>query len=144
ESAINAESSLTGRNLEPWRALLATAGWLSSGGVRMTRDECGARSELVTRNSTLVTRMMALSVAYQKERPNVEAADLTALVIRALGMILGKITRDAGEVGDICEDGEVYRRTYYLLTSTITAAAQVIAEAHELDMNLEYITSRRT
>ena len=58
-------------------------------------------------------------------------------------MILGKITRDAGEVGDICEDGEVYRRTYYLLTSTITAAAQVIAEAHELDMNLEYITSRR-
>ena len=37
---------------------------------------------------------MALSVAYQQERPNVEAADLTVLVIRALGLVVGKMIRD--------------------------------------------------
>ena len=40
-------------------------------------------------------------MAYQRERPNVEAGDLTVLVIRALGLILGKMVRDDSTVSTI-------------------------------------------
>jgi hypothetical protein len=41
--------------------------------------------------------MCALAEAYQGERPNVEMSDLTALVIRALGLIVGKMAKDERE-----------------------------------------------
>lgn len=60
-------TTLLGRNLEPWRAILAVAEWLTACGV-----------------DGLAARMHALSVAYQAERPDLEPPDLTAWVIRAL------------------------------------------------------------
>jgi hypothetical protein len=60
-------ATLLGRNLEPWRAVLAVAEWLTSCGV-----------------DGLSERMEALAHAYQKERPDLEPPDLTAWVIRAL------------------------------------------------------------
>ena len=60
-------ATLLGCNLEPWRALLAIAQWLT---------DCGVPA--------LYHRMEALAQAYQKERPDLEPADLMALTIRAL------------------------------------------------------------
>jgi hypothetical protein len=87
--------------------------------------------------------MMALSVAYQKERQNVEANDLTALVIRALGMIGGKLIRDEGELGDRGDRGELNRKRYFLLTATITQASQGLAEILEQDITPDEVTSRK-
>jgi len=58
---------LLGRNLEPWRAMLAVAHWLT---------DCGV--------TALASRMEALAQAYQAERPDLEPPDLTSWVIRAL------------------------------------------------------------
>jgi len=68
--------------------------------------------------------MMALSVAYQRERQNVEADDLTSLVIRALGMIVGKLIRDDSDISDVSDSSDVSTKRHVVLTSLITAASQ--------------------
>jgi hypothetical protein len=60
-------TALLGRTLEPWRAILAVAHWLTDTGV-----------------TDLDKRMDALSQTYQDERPDLEPPDLTAWVIKAL------------------------------------------------------------
>ena len=67
EKLTNAAATLTGRNLEPWRAVLAVAAWLEDAGV-----------------NGIWQRMEGLSMAYQKERPELSYADLTLLAVRAL------------------------------------------------------------
>jgi len=67
EARVSGHARLTGRNLEPWLALLSVAYWLDGKGV-----------------SGLHRRMEALSWAYQSERPDFELDDFTVLVIRAL------------------------------------------------------------
>ena len=146
EAAVNDRSTLTGRNLEPWRALLAVAGWLTemtNDELRMTNQERASGSSFVTRHSSLVTRMMALSEAYQAERPNVETADLTGLVIRALGMIVGKMVRDESAVSAIKTVSAVSSKRSYVATNLITAAAQTLVESNEMDISIEHVTSRR-
>ena len=60
-------ASLSGRNLEPWRALLAVALWLQDKGA-----------------SRLFEKLDGLSQTYQKGRAELETPDLTSLVIQAL------------------------------------------------------------
>ena len=60
-------ATLLGRHLEPWRAILAMAQWLT---------DCGV--------TDLYGRIEALSQTYQTERPDLEPANLTAWVIQAL------------------------------------------------------------
>lgn len=91
----------------------------------------------------LLHRMMALSVAYQKERPNVEADDLTAVVIRALGMILGKMIKDDSGISGISDRSGIRNKGYFLPTQLITAAAHAIVEAHEMDIDVDKLTPRR-
>ena len=67
EKAASAKASLTGRNLEPWRGILAVAHWLTAIGAYGLWD-----------------RLERLSVEYQKERVDLELSDLTSLAIRAL------------------------------------------------------------
>ena len=64
ERLVNKESDLTGRNLEPWRAILAVALWLDESGVK-----------------GLSGRMRDLSMGYQSERTDFESGDLTRLVV---------------------------------------------------------------
>jgi hypothetical protein len=59
---------LSGRDLEPWRSILAVALWL--------QEEHGVEE--------LFQRMEELSVVYQTERGDLEARDATRLAIRAL------------------------------------------------------------
>lgn len=67
ENRVNQDATLTGRNLEPWRALLAVALWLDEKGV-----------------AGLWQRMEALSQSYQSERPELETSSLTVSVIQVL------------------------------------------------------------
>jgi hypothetical protein len=122
ESRVNDRAALTGRALEPWRALLATALWLDENGL-----------------SGLWDRMEKLSVGYQEERGDMESGDLTVLVIRALCRVAGCDISDIRDVSDIKGEG----KTWTLKTSQITETAKEIAEELELDVKLEDITSRR-
>ena len=67
EARVNEAATLTGRNLEPWRAILAVALWIEDAGI-----------------PGLYSRMERLSTSYQKERQQLESGDTTALIIRAL------------------------------------------------------------
>jgi len=64
---------LSGRNLEPWRAVLAVALWL--------QERHGADG--------LFDRLEQLSIDYQAERGEMEAADPTRIAILALQRLLG-------------------------------------------------------
>jgi hypothetical protein len=67
ERYVNENASLMGRNLEPWKAILAVAKWLDDKGV-----------------SGLWDRMHALSVKYQDARQELESEDINTLIVRAL------------------------------------------------------------
>ena len=119
EREVNDLSRLAGRNLEPWRAVLAVALWLDRHGVK-----------------GLWPRMDQLSVDYQSERIDLEPGDLTALVIRALVQLVFNDVSDVGDVSDVS-------KVTPLETSRITEAARKVAEDLETDIDPDYITSRR-
>ncbi len=82
-------SRLSGRNLEPWRAVLTVALFLE--------EEHGLKG--------LFTRLEQLSVEYQRRRPGLEQDDLTRLLILAvdeLGKVRGTnpIPFTAGEIAE--------------------------------------------
>lgn len=119
EREVNDLARLAGRNLEPWRAVLAVAIWLDNHGV-----------------DGLWYRMEGLSVDYQRERIDLEPSDLTGLVIRALArLILG----DVRDVKDVCDVPKVT----LLETSRITEAVRKVAEDLESDIDPDFINSRR-
>ena len=60
--------------------------------------------------------MVALSVAYQKERQKVEADEPTSLVIWALGMIVGKLIRDDSDISDVSDSSDVSTKRHFVLT----------------------------
>lgn len=122
EARINQEATLTGRNLEPWRALLSVALWLDENGV-----------------PGLWHRMEKLSRDYQTERQDMESGDLTVLVIRALCRRAGCDVSDLNDVSDVNTEGGRWN----MQTSQITESAKRIAEEQELDIDIESITSRR-
>jgi hypothetical protein len=67
EAYVNADAPLVGRNLEPWRPVLAVAHWLEANGV-----------------TGLYNRMVDLAKAYQTERVQLEFVDHARIVVRAL------------------------------------------------------------
>ena len=58
-----------------------------------------------------------------------------APVVRALGMIVGKLVRDGGDRGDRGNRGDLTKASYFLLTATITQASQRLVELLELTIN---------
>ena len=127
ETWVNDNARLTGRNLEPWRATLAVAKWLDDQGV-----------------AGLWERMERLAVDYQKERPGLEMSDLTGLVIRALGVLIGQQLK-ADEAGRISGVNGVsgMKGAHEFATKSITDAAKKLAEDEEMDIDPEHVSSRR-
>jgi len=118
---VNDHATLTGRNLEPWRASLAVALWLDEHGV-----------------PGLWQRMESLSVAYQSERPDLEAGDLTALVVLALAAACAGLA-DPSNRANLLED-----TVHWILeTSEVTAAAKKIAAETESTLSPDQIDTRR-
>ena len=75
-----------------------------------------------------------------------EMSDLTALVIRALGLVVGKIVKD--ELDDVADvavyaDVAVLSVKRLIATDTITSAAQALIETNELDYDTSQVTTRR-
>jgi hypothetical protein len=64
---IGENAKLSGRPLQPWRAILAISRWLETRGV-----------------AGIFGRMEALSLAYQNERPELETPDTTRILLEAL------------------------------------------------------------
>ena len=119
-------------NRDALRALLAVAAWLDAEGGKGEGDA-----------APLLSRMMALSVAYQRERQNVEGDDLTSLVIRALGMIVGKIVRDDGAVSAVKSISAIKKEIRFIPTVLVTGAAHSLIGAYEIDINPDMVTTRR-
>ena len=124
EADANARASLTGRNLEPFKAILAVAAWL---------EEEGAAG--------LWKRMNDLSVAYQGERQEMESTDLTTLVVRAICKCLVP-TCDVSTFCDVC-DVFLDTQKVFIRTKEITEVAKAIAEEQELGIPEESISDRR-
>jgi hypothetical protein len=119
EAKVNGSSHLAGRNLEPWRALLAVALWL---------DDNGAAG--------LSERMTALSVSYQTERPDLETSDFTLLVIRALvGWAKCQVEPSVPSVGGY--------PTWTFATEDITAKAKELAQDSEGEFDPGKVNSQR-
>jgi hypothetical protein len=64
---VGERARLSGRALQPWRAVLGVALWLEQFGVE-----------------GLYARLEQLAAAYQAERPELEADDLSSMVVKAL------------------------------------------------------------
>jgi hypothetical protein len=127
EAFVNREAKLTGRNLEPWRAVLAVAKWLDGHGA-----------------TGLWRQMEKLAVDYQQERPNLEMSDLTGLVIRAIGVLIGQelTASAAGRVSDVSDVSGI-KGAYPLSTKIITDTAKKIVEGEEMDIDPDHLTTRR-
>ncbi|MCA9942034.1 MAG: DUF3854 domain-containing protein [Anaerolineales bacterium] len=130
EGKINQEARLLGRNLEPWRAVLAMARWLDDKGV-----------------SGLWHRLEQLAIDYQQERPNLELSDYTALTIRALCRLMAtKISAPFG-ISDVYDVSDIRQMMgkgeFVFLTKYITSQAHKVIEDDELDLDTDKITSRK-
>ncbi len=72
-----------------------------------------------------------------------ETSDLTGLVIRAIGALIGQeIKAENGRMSGVKSMSGV-RSTYALLTKHITDTAKKIVEDEEMDLDPDYVTSRR-
>jgi hypothetical protein len=120
DSNIKGLTPLTGRDLEPWRAILALAYWLESKGI-----------------GGLGGRMNRLSVEYQQQRKAVETEDLNALIIRAICRVMGC------EVSELCEGCEGSPKSVFMRTGNIELHALLIQGEMELDIDPSEITSQK-
>lgn len=125
EAKVNRTASLTGRNLEPWRAGLAVAAWLQDKGA-----------------SNLYDRLSRLSVHYQSERQKVSTDDVVVLVIRALCICLDCDVVTLCDLCDVSVDSTSDAKTQ-ILTADIADAARKLIESEELDIDAEKLNSRR-
>jgi hypothetical protein len=129
EARVAEGSHLVGRDLEPWRALLALALWLDDRGVK----GLGALMEQLAR-------------AYQAERSQLEAPDLTRLVIQALVRCAADSSCTPGDCGDRNDRDDVKKkipRALLMTTSQATRGARTVAQEQETDLDSDIVTARR-
>ena len=91
EKTVNARAGLVGRDLEPWRAILAVALWLDDHDTEDKLKHPPSRAEGTAGSpgtpppgTGLWDRLHALSKRYQREKQDLEADNITALVVQAL------------------------------------------------------------
>jgi hypothetical protein len=117
EKWVGKNSTLVGRNLQPWRAILAVARWL---------EEKGEQG--------LFQRIQKLSLEYQKERVELELPDFTRVVIQALG---------GCAISAVCAISAINRKGYFEISvaDVVKEALKVIQE-DDIAINLDKVTSR--
>jgi len=114
---VGKNAKLMARNLQPWRAILAIAKWLEISGIQEIYD-----------------RMENLSQSYQNERPELEIADTTRVVIQALCECAVSAILAKGANKNI--------QVVILQVVDITEAAKKIVEEGDVDLNPQYIVNR--
>jgi hypothetical protein len=118
---VGENAKLVGRNLQPWRAVLAIAIWL---------QHCGVEG--------LYERMENLSLDYQKERPELEIADTTRIVIQALCSCASSAIR-----ANSANSANKYVRQVNVTVADVTAAAKKIIVDEDIDLNTSYVTNKK-
>ncbi len=97
EKAVNEKAHLFGRDLEPWRALLAVALWLdtldTAGTLHRPLDPAWPSIPGMPSTTGLWDRLHALSSRYQQEKRDLEAGNITYLVVLALCACARSATR---------------------------------------------------
>lgn len=129
EQIVNEKATLSGRNLEPWRMIMAVAAWL---------DDVDADHVLTREGLGLWQRMENLSLAYQKERPEIETSDLTIWVIRAI--------RECADCANNAISSIAWRGKSILQISVADIKREVIKllkEEDGEDAHTDWITSHR-
>lgn len=117
---------LSGRNLQPWRALLAVAAWLEDQGM-----------------SGLWNRMDNLSYHYHiKERQELEIPDLTILVVRSM-LEVARTRLDLSGIKDIWDVKHPDSHALMIETQVITEMAVKLVKEEELEFDPERVTARR-
>lgn len=111
DQLVSQHAALSGRNLEPWRALLAVAFFLQDQGI-----------------DGLFERLNQLSVSYQRERTDLETNDLTILTIRALC----QCANDAN-----CANHEETLLSWTFETDEFAKVAAKLAADLEIDLGLD-------
>ena len=120
DAFVSEKAFLSGRDLEPWRGILAIAAWLESKGGKK-----------------LFEKMDAVSKAYKGEREEIDSDNLTILVLKAVQSLMEEKS-DVLTFSDVSpEDTPVHLQTKY-----ITEAAKQIAEDEEMGIDPERINSR--
>jgi len=117
ERIVNQKARLVGRNLEPWRAILAVAMWLEDNGV-----------------AGIWERMEQLSWQYHtEEQPTLQSGDLTYLVIRAL-LSCAISANNANSA---------INTEWFFPTIQIKNKVVKIAEDDEVDIEIDNISTRK-
>lgn len=105
------QATLTGRALDPWRAILAVALWLSE---------------------DLFTKMDKLSVTYQQERHEMETTDLPVLCVQAMVDLAEE--KKGWDMRDVKDNRDNSIVTYDCLTFSVSELSEVITRlAKEMD-----------
>ena len=115
---VGKNAKLIGRNLQPWRPVLAVAIWM---------EKCGVEG--------LYARMEKLALDYQKERPDLETADTTRVVIQALCSCANAATRANRTTK---KPGQ-----FIVKVANVTAAAAKIIEEEDLDLEARNLDKKR-
>ena len=134
---VGENSRLIGRNLQPWRAILAVAKWL---------EDCGLND--------LYQRIEQVAVAYQSERPDLETSDLTVLVIRAIcSLIKDKIQpsstnlNNSNDISDMNDISDIMKaipdNDWVFFSSRIAERTKRLANNEDLDFMDGEVSSRR-
>lgn len=118
---VGKHAQLSGRNLQPWRAIFAVARWLETKGVE-----------------GIYGRMEALSLAYQQERAELETPDTTRILLQAL------CQHAVGAVGAIGAIGaKVAARRFRVTVSELAATAQKLIREEEIGLDPNCLDPRR-
>ncbi|MBM3300419.1 MAG: hypothetical protein FJY85_10730 [Deltaproteobacteria bacterium] len=118
-AAVNEDAPLLGRNLEPWKATLAVAHWLDH------RGEGG-----------LYERMRSLAQSYQTDQIQLAVPDLTTIIARA---IIQKVCHEC-HYSISAINSETYSD---FTTEDISEEVKRLIKGEDIDLDLDYITSRR-
>ena len=119
DAEVGKNTSLTGRALQPWRAVLAVAAWLDNHGV-----------------TGILQRMDKLSQDYQKERHEFEVSDFTSLVVHAL------LESANSAIGSISANNN-QNPSFEFQTTDVTNKAKGLAKKDDWDIDEDYIQPRR-
>jgi hypothetical protein len=116
---VSKNAILKGRDLQPWRSILAVAAWLNDNNV-----------------SGLWDRMSELSVRYQEERPELELSDMTYLTIQALTEIIHEEIKKDSSI-------DIEHHDFVVKTSDVADKAKTITKTEEGKIDPEEITPQK-
>ena len=116
---VGSNAEISGRNLQPWRNVLAVAKWLDEKGV-----------------SNLYQRMHSLALDYQKKRLELELGDMTRLVLQSLCQCAISAIK-ANSAINKKKNGH-----FEIKVSEVVVVAKTNVEEDEWDIDKEKITNR--